>query len=119
MSIIYSFKKTIKGEEFTSTTALLELTLLNDIISKSLMVSDKLFKKCDEIKSNLIELPKVLNEISSLKSIIGSPWRYHRLSNAKSKYHGFHAINLTDKDRLIFEGLIIDWVLEGDFIVIE
>jgi hypothetical protein len=118
MSVTYSFKKTIKGKEFVSNTALLELILLNDITNKSLIVSDKLLKRCDEIKNNLKELPKVLDEISSFKFIIGYPWRYHKLSKVKSKYYGSYGINLTYKDRLIFDGLIIDWVLEGDFIVI-
>jgi hypothetical protein len=119
MNIICSFKKTIKDKEFISTTALSELILLNDITNKSLVVSDKLFKRCKEIKNNLINLPKVLNEISNFKSIIDDPWRYHKLSNADSKYYGFHAVNLTSKDRLIFEGLVIDWVIDSDFIVIE
>ena len=118
MSVTYSFKKTIKGKEFISNTALLELILLNDITNKSLIVSDKLFKRCDEIKNNLKRLPKVLDKISSFKSIVDPPWRYHKLSKVKSKYYGSYGINLTDKDRLIFDGLIIDWVLESDLIVI-
>jgi hypothetical protein len=119
MNVNYIFKKTIKGKEFISKIALLELMLLNDITNKSLIVSDKLFKRCNKIKDNLIELPKVLNNIYSFKFIVGYPWRYHKLDNISSKYHGLYGVNLTEKDRLIFDGLVIDWVIEGDFIVIE
>ena len=118
MNITYNFKKVIKNKEFINNRALLELVLLYDITNKDLLVSDKLFKRCDEIKKNLKDLPKVLNGISSFKSIIDRPWRYHELIKEKSNYYGSHAVNLTDKDRLIFDGLIIDWVLEGDLIVI-
>jgi hypothetical protein len=92
-------------------------------------VGNKLIKRCNKIKENLIKLPKILKSIPSFYRIRAgkNSWNYHPLRETKtnnpnkliSKYHGLHAINLSNNDRLIFSTVVYDWEVAEEFIVIE
>jgi hypothetical protein len=97
----YSF---INIDHSVSKKALIQLKLINDILSKSQKVSDEVYKRCLEIRNNLIKLPKELSsdKITSLSQLRYSPWYYEELDSS-GFYKGKCSIRLTKKDRLIFK----------------
>jgi hypothetical protein len=119
MQFRYSF---LDLDNYMTTTSLIELRLINDILTNSIedfeevssKISESVYKRCLEIKENLIKLPQYLslNKIDKLSELKLSPWYYEELL-FPGFYNDKHSIRLTDKDRLIFKDNI------GELIIIE
>ena len=95
--------------------ALIGLRLIKDILSKKLVVSDKVYKRCLKIRKKLIKLSEVLSsdEITSLSQLKDPPWCYEKLDPA-GPYKGKCSIRLTKKDRLIFRDNESEIIIFGE-----
>jgi hypothetical protein len=98
MKLKYSF---VNLDGFIEGKALVQLYLLNEIISGREPVSEKLSLRCKEIKRKLIEFPNVVKQINSFSDLSGEPWKYETMIHSPN-YRDKSSVRLTNSDRMIF-----------------
>lgn len=85
-----------------SDQALIELYLLDKIITGKQVASAELVDRCKKIKKRLIEFPGVVSKINSFFDLRFTKWAYEPLLKER-QYIGKSSVRLTKADRLIFD----------------
>jgi len=103
VEIIYSFsnqKNNCNQKDERRDKALIELYLINNILTEEEFASGELFNRCVNIKNSLVEFPKFVSKVNDFSELEDTKWAYEPLL---FNYRGRSSVRLTRADRLIFD----------------